>query len=102
MRSAAEGRLTARLYSNRMHVSTRRPSCHVVLKALNGDVRGADSTGVITFRGRKINVSRALADADIALEEVDEGIWRVWYIVTPLGHFDERRWQWVHMGNSLD
>ncbi len=66
------------------------------------EVRGADRNGVITFRGRTIPVSRALADQDIALEEVDDAIWRVWYIVTPLGHFDERHWQWMKTGNSLD
>ena len=66
------------------------------------DVRGADSQGVITFRGRKINVTRALANEDLGLEEVDDAIWRVWYMVTPLGHFDERRWRWVNTGNSLD
>jgi hypothetical protein len=21
--------------------------------------------------------------------------WRVWFLTTPLGHFDERRWRWV-------
>ena len=59
------------------------------------EVRGADSTGVITFRGRPLNVTRALADQDIALEEIDDAIWRLWFVNTPLGHFDARRWSWI-------
>jgi transposase InsO family protein len=59
------------------------------------EVRGADSSGVITFHGRPLNVTRALANQDLGLEEIDDAIWRVWFLTTPLGHFDERRWQWV-------
>jgi len=59
------------------------------------EVRGADSSGVITFHGRPLNVTRALADQDIALEEVDDGLWRVWFVATPLGMFNERRWRWI-------
>lgn len=63
------------------------------------DVRGADCAGVITFHGRPVNVTRALAGHDIGLEEVDDGVWRVWFLATPLGHFDERRWRWLRPGN---
>jgi putative transposase len=66
---------------------------------LHWEVRGADSSGVITFRGRPVNVTRALADHDIGLEEIDDALWRVWFLATPLGHFDERRWRWVRPGN---
>lgn len=59
------------------------------------EVRGADSSGVITFHGRPLNVTRALATQDLGLEEVDDALWRVWFLATPLGHFDERRWRWV-------
>ena len=55
----------------------------------------ADSSGVITFHGRPLNVTRALANQDLGLEEIDDAIWRVWFLATPLGHFDERRWRWV-------
>ena len=63
------------------------------------EVRGADSSGVITFHGRPLNVTRALADQDIGLEEIDDARWRLWFLATPLGHFDERRWRWVPPGN---
>jgi len=63
------------------------------------EVRGADSSGVITFHGRPLNVTRALANQDVGLEEIDDAIWRVWFLATPLGHFDERRWRWVRPGN---
>jgi putative transposase len=59
------------------------------------EVRGADSSGVISFHGRPINVTRALANQDLGLEEIDDGRWRVWFLSTILGHFDERRWRWV-------
>ena len=59
------------------------------------EVRGADSSGVITFHGRPLNVTRALANQDLGLEEIDDALWRVWFLTTPLGHFDERRWRWV-------
>lgn len=59
------------------------------------EVRGADSSGVITFHGRPLNVTRALAHQDLGLEEIDDAVWRVWFLTTPLGHFDERRWRWI-------
>lgn len=66
---------------------------------LHWEVRGADSSGVITFHGRPLNVTRALADQDIGLEEIDDAVWRIWFLATPLGHFDERRWRWMRSGN---
>lgn len=63
------------------------------------EVRGADSSGVITFHGRPLNVTRALANQDLGLEEIDDALWRVWFLATPLGHFDERRWRWVRPGD---
>lgn len=62
---------------------------------LHWEVRGADSSGVITFHGRPLNVTRALANQDVGLEEIDDALWRVWFMTTPLGHFDERRWRWL-------
>jgi transposase InsO family protein len=59
------------------------------------EVRGADSSGVITFHGQPLNVTRALANQDIGLEEIDDALWRAWFLTTPLGDFDERRWRWV-------
>jgi len=59
------------------------------------EVRGADSSGVITFHGQPLNVTRALANQDLGLEEIDDALWRVWFLSTILGHFDERRWRWV-------
>ena len=59
------------------------------------EVRGADGAGVISFHGRPLNVTRALAGQAIGLEEIDDALWRVWFLATPLGHFDERRWRWM-------
>lgn len=63
------------------------------------EVRGADGSGVISFHGRPLNVTRALANQAIGLEEIDDAVWRVWFLATPLGHFDERRWRWSRPGN---
>jgi hypothetical protein len=62
------------------------------------EVRGADASGVISFHGRSLSVTRALADQDLGLEEIEDAVWRVWFLNTPLGHFDERRWRWVRPG----
>ena len=59
------------------------------------EVRGADSSGVISFHGRPLNLTRALANQDVGLEEIEDAVWRVWFLTTVLGHFDERRWRWT-------
>jgi putative transposase len=63
------------------------------------EVRGADGAGVISFHGRPVNVTRALANQDVGLEEIDDAIWRVWFLATPLGHFDDRRSRWIRPGH---
>src|SRR4051794_19770277 len=94
---ALSGASPAALYTP----SARRlpPRLPAVEYPLSWEVRGADSSGVISFHGRPLNVTRALANQDLGLEEMDDGIWRVWFLATPLGHFDERRWRWVPPGN---
>ena len=54
------------------------------------EVRGADSSGVITFHGRPLNVTRALANQDLGLEEIDDGTWSLFYGCVLLARFDER------------
>src|SRR3954467_7945860 len=94
---ALGGASPASLYTR----SPRRlpPRLPAVEYPLYWEVRGADSSGVISFHGRPLNVTRALANQNLGLEEREDGIWRVWFLATPLGHFDARRWRWVPPGN---
>lgn len=54
------------------------------------DVRRIRASGAFRFRGREPFVSHVLADTDIGLEEIADGIWNIVYYRTVLGRFDER------------
>jgi putative transposase len=53
-------------------------------------VRRVSAIGQVSWRGTILFVSEPLAGEDIAFEEVDEGIWTLYFAHTPLGRFDER------------
>ena len=54
------------------------------------EVRRVDPHGTISWRGRSLHVAGALSDQRVGLEEVDEGIWILWFAQMRLARFDER------------
>jgi transposase InsO family protein len=57
------------------------------------EVRRVRSGGVIQFKGRDIFVSQVLEREQVALEEIDEGIWRVLFYQRELGRLDQREFR---------
>lgn len=54
------------------------------------EVRRVRREGVIRWLGRSVFVSRALQGEYIGLEEIDDGIWSIWFISHLLGRIDLR------------
>jgi transposase InsO family protein len=48
-------------------------------------------SGVMYWRNKMVYISHLLKDENIGLEEVDNGIWDVYFGPVKLGHFDERQ-----------
>ena len=49
--------------------------------------------GVIRWRRRKVFVGKGLNGERIGLEQIGEGLWRVWFSFYTLGLLDEREWR---------
>jgi putative transposase len=58
-------------------------------------VRHADANGCIKFRNRVLFVTTVLTDENLGLEEVEDGIWSVYFYDVLLGRFTERTWEIV-------
>ena len=54
------------------------------------DVRRVSSCGTVSWRDRALYLAEALAGEQVAFEEVDEGIWLVWFATLRIARFDER------------
>ena len=54
------------------------------------DVRKVSYNGVIYWRNKMVYVSHLLKDEPIGLEEVDDGLWQVYFGSVTLGKFNER------------
>ena len=54
------------------------------------EVRKVSSSGVVYWRNKLVYVSHLLKDEDVGLEEIADGIWRVYFGPVKLGQFDER------------
>lgn len=54
------------------------------------EVRRVRRGGEILFRQRDVFVSETLADEEVALEEVDDGVWAIWFYDLEVGRLDER------------
>ena len=54
------------------------------------EIRRVSSTGQISWHGTFLFVTEALAGEPIAFEEVDDGLWTVYFATVALGRFDER------------
>lgn len=53
-------------------------------------VRSVDGNGSLSFRGHSYHLPQPLAQERIALEEVDDGVWSVFFCNTLLARLDER------------
>lgn len=57
------------------------------------DIRRVSPIGQISWGGQLLFVSGALAGEDVAFEEVDDGLWTVYFAHVVLGRLDERQGQ---------
>lgn len=54
------------------------------------DVKKVSSNGVIFWRGGHVYVSHLLPDEWVGMNEINEGVWEIYYGPVRLGRFDER------------
>jgi transposase InsO family protein len=54
------------------------------------EVRRVSPMGQLSWRGRPLYLTEVLAGEDVAFEEVDDGIWMLYFGVLRLARFDER------------
>ena len=80
-----------------------RPSSRTLPAELRGPeypghlvVRSVDRNGVLNFRGHTYPLSLVLVSEKVALEEVEDGVWSVFFYNTPLARLDERTFRLVH------
>ncbi len=52
-------------------------------------------TGIIKFKNRCMFLSETLAKEEIGLEEIDDGIWSIYFYNILLGRFDERKFELI-------
>ena len=64
---------------------------------LHWEVRWVASNGDIAWRSRRLFVSAALAEQPLAFEEIDDGLFTVWFGPIALARFDARRWRWTEV-----
>jgi putative transposase len=83
--------------------SVWRPSPRALPAELKGPqypghwvVKRVDQTGIVSFRGKTYRLSGVLAQEQVALEEVDDGVWSVFFFNTLLGRLDERTLRILH------
>lgn len=50
--------------------------------------RRVSSAGSISWAGRPVFLTEVLAGEDVALEEIDEGVWTLYFAAIPLARFD--------------
>ena len=55
------------------------------------EIRRVASNGCISWRSEPLFIATALDGQDIALEEVDEGLWTIRFATVALGRYDERQ-----------
>lgn len=56
-------------------------------------VRRVRGNGILYFRDREIFLSELLIGEDVGLEEVDDGVWSIYFFGLLLGKLDERNWK---------
>lgn len=60
---------------------------------LDWTVRRVSTAGQIKWHGRPVFLSTVLAEQDVALEPLDDGLWLVRFAAAPLAVFHERTWR---------
>ena len=71
--------------------STREMPTHLAEPQYPGhfEVRRVSNHGVFSFKGKRMTLSTALAHEDIALEQIDDDIWSIFYYDRLLARLDE-------------
>jgi transposase InsO family protein len=54
------------------------------------DVRRVSPIGQVSWRGRQLHLTEVLAGEPVGFEEVDDGIWMLYFATVRLARFDER------------
>jgi putative transposase len=54
------------------------------------EVRKVTHNGTVSIRNKMVYISHLLKDESVGLEEVDDGIWRVYFGPVSIGHFNVR------------
>jgi hypothetical protein len=62
------------------------------------DKRRVYDHGDITWQGRRLFVSEALAGEYLGLDEVDDGLWDLWLSTRRLARLDQRHWSLQPVG----
>lgn len=60
------------------------------------EIRRVGASGAIRWGGRSLFLSQVLIGEDVGLEEIDEGIWSVYFYQVLLGRFQVADWRLVH------
>jgi transposase InsO family protein len=74
------------------HASPRPLPAHLPPLEYPGhcEIRRVSNFGCISWAGRRVFLSNALAGEDVAFEAVDDGLWTLRFASVVLGRFDER------------
>jgi putative transposase len=86
---------TARYQSSCRPYSAQLPP---VAYSAHLDTRRVYDHGDIKWQGRRLFVSEALAGEYLGFEEVDDGVWDIWFCATRLGRLDQRYWSLTAVG----
>jgi hypothetical protein len=54
------------------------------------EVRRVSTVGAISWRSRQLFLASPLAGEDVAFEEIDSGVWTLWFGTVPLGRYHDR------------
>jgi putative transposase len=55
------------------------------------EIRRVSHTGTVSWRGQALYLTEVLGGSDVAFEEVDDGIWLVYFATLRLARYDDRR-----------
>jgi hypothetical protein len=58
-------------------------------------VRKVSKCGTFRIHNQQAFISNALAELYIAIEEVDDGLWALYFYDHLLAHYEERESQWL-------
>ena len=64
------------------------------------EVRKVSGNGGIRWRNRYLGITTVLINEYVGFEEVDDGLWTVYYSTVELGRFDERTFKLTDMNGD--